>query len=156
MIDVHLTLVDVVSRRLWVIGTSHFHKLTNECTHHCFYIFIIVITLKENKNVRSSQSKNCKLVCPLCPKLQNKLSYLHSTFFTFCFNDFATRKFETDLKRSSESEETWWCWQQTHQMPPPGPQLETEGHSPHVAFWQFSVKGIFEQCIYMYVHDLYL
>lgn len=36
-----------------------------------------------------------------------KINYLHSTFFTFCFNYFATRKFETDLKRSSESEETW-------------------------------------------------
>lgn len=83
LIDVHLTLVDVVSRRLWVIGTSHFHKLTNECTHHCFYIFIIVITLKENKNVRNSKSKNCKLVCPLCPKLQNKLSTQY--FFHFLF-----------------------------------------------------------------------
>lgn len=154
MIDVHLTLVDVVSRRLWVIGTSHFHKLTNECTHHCFYIFIIVITLKENKNVRSSQSKNWKLVCFYAQNC--KINYLHSTFFTFCFNYFATSKFETDLKRSSESEETWWCWQQPPQMPPPGPQLETEAHSPRVAFWQFSVKGIFEQCIYMYVYDLYL
>lgn len=83
LIDVHLTFVNVVSRRLWVIGTSHFHKLTNECTHHCFYIFIIVITLKENKNVRSSQSKNWKLVCPLCPKLQNKLSTQY--FFHFLF-----------------------------------------------------------------------
>lgn len=91
--------------------------------------------------------------------VKKNLNYLNSNFFftfCFCFDVFGTGKFETDLKRSSESEETWWCWLQTHQMLPPGPQLETEAHSLSVAFWQFSVKGIFEQCIYMHVHDLYL
>lgn len=73
-----------------------------------------------------------------------KINYLNSTFFSFCFNDFGIWRFETDLKRSSESEETWWCWQQTRQMLLPDPQPETEAHSPRVAFWQFSVKGLFE------------
>lgn len=41
---------------------------------------------------------------------------------------FFLKKLRTDLKRSSENEETWWCWRQTRQMLLPGPQLETEAH----------------------------
>lgn len=66
LIDVHLTLFNVVSRRLWIIRTSHLHKLTDECTHHCFYILIIVITLKTKPECKKLVI-NCILgnICPL-------------------------------------------------------------------------------------------
>lgn len=66
LIDVHLTLLDVVSRRLWIIRTSHLHKLTDECTHHCFYILIVVITLKTKPECKKLVI-NCILgnICPL-------------------------------------------------------------------------------------------
>lgn len=74
LINVHLTLVDVVSRRLWVIGTSHFHKLTDECTHYCFYILVIVITLKTKPE--------CKKLVISCTLYTGK--YLPPFIFATC------------------------------------------------------------------------
>ena len=49
LVDVHLTLVDVVPGGLRVVTAGHFLELSNQSSHHCLHILILgvrLVTLK--------------------------------------------------------------------------------------------------------------